>query len=220
MPFVRLELAVLSVHGGALKVLLGKRTQAPHAGKWALPGGVLRVDLDHDLAATAQRVAMERLGVALPGCTQLCTVGHKDRDPRAPWAMSVVYRSLLQIESIDATPGKRLEALRWVQADEAMRDTTLAFDHAVLVRRAVEVTQLEVRALQFQAGLLPQQFTLAELQAAAEVVLATKLDKSSFRRRLDDAGAVVAVPGAMRTGAFRPAQLYEIVGQRSTRPQS
>ena len=215
MPFVRVELAVLSIHDGALKVLLGKRTQAPHAGKWALPGGVLRIDLDQDLAATAQRVAMERLGVALPGCTQLCTVGHKDGDPRAPWAMSVVYRSLLQTESINATPGKRLEALRWVRADDAMRDASLAFDHANLIRQAVAVTRLEVKALQFQPGLLPQPFTLAELQAAAEVVLGTKLDKSSFRRRLDDAGAVAAVPGAMRTGAFRPAQLYEVAEFRA-----
>ena len=71
MPFVRVELAVLSIVEGSLAVLLGQRAQAPHAGQWALPGGVLRIDLDEDLEAAAQRVANERLGAPLPFIRQL-----------------------------------------------------------------------------------------------------------------------------------------------------
>ena len=56
----------LSIIDGRLVVLLGRRAQEPHAGKWALPGGVLRIDLDADLEAAVQRVANERLGVTLP----------------------------------------------------------------------------------------------------------------------------------------------------------
>ena len=57
MPFTRIELVVLSVVDDGLAVLLGKREQAPYIGKWALPGGVVRIDLDADLDASAQRVA-------------------------------------------------------------------------------------------------------------------------------------------------------------------
>ena len=49
MPFTRIELVVMSIVDGRLAVLLGKRTGAPHEGQWALPGGVLRIDLDEDL---------------------------------------------------------------------------------------------------------------------------------------------------------------------------
>ncbi|HNC98320.1 MAG TPA: NUDIX domain-containing protein, partial [Myxococcota bacterium] len=74
---MRIELAIMSVVEGRLAVLLGKRTGSPHKGKWALPGGVLRIDLDADLEAASQRVAMERLGVRLPHLRQLQAVGGK-----------------------------------------------------------------------------------------------------------------------------------------------
>ncbi|MDC8786235.1 NUDIX hydrolase [Roseateles koreensis] len=210
MPFVRIELAVMSVLNDALHVLLIKREQAPYAGSWALPGGVLRIDIDKDLEAAAQRVAQERLGVSLPYLRQQCAEGSAIRDPRAPWALSVVYRALVPLGSFEAEPGKRVEALKWVPVEEAMADQTLAFDHAQLIDQAVASTRAEVQNLQLPAGYLPAEFTLGELQSMCEALLGRRLDKSSFRRRLDDAGVVSEVPGAMRTGAFRPAQLHRL----------
>jgi 8-oxo-dGTP diphosphatase len=208
MPFTRLELAVLSIVDGGLSVLLGKRAQAPHPGKWALPGGVLRIDLDRNLDDAAQRVARERLGTEVPYLRQLRAVGSASRDARAPWALSIAYRALIPIESIDATPGKRLEAIRWCSVDEAMSDPKLAFDHADLIRSAAEATRSEIERLELPFGFLPEQFTLGELQACCEAILDRHLDKSSFRRRLDERDLLEPVPGEMRTGAFRPAQLY------------
>lgn len=212
MPFVRLELAVLSIVDGRLAVLLGRRAQAPHAGQWALPGGVLRIDLDENLGAAAQRVATERLGAPLPFIRQLGAVGGRARDPRAPWALSVVYRALLPVASLELLPGKRLEQLEWRPADEAAADPGLAFDHAALVGDAVAATRREIDVLDLPFGFLPAQFTLGELQVCCEAILGHRLDKSSFRRRLDDRDLLEAVPGAMRTGAFRPAQLYRRKG--------
>ena len=130
MPFVRIELAVMSIIEGELSVLLGRRTQAPHAGQWALPGGVLRIDLDFDLQAATQRIATERLGVQLPFLRQLIAVGSKERDPRAPWTLSVAYRALLPHEAIDPKAGKRLEAIKWCPVDQATADPDLAFECA------------------------------------------------------------------------------------------
>jgi ADP-ribose pyrophosphatase YjhB (NUDIX family) len=208
MPFTRIELAVMSIVDGRLAVLLGKRVAAPHEGQWALPGGVLRIDLDEDLDAAAQRVATERLGVQLPFLRHLTAVGGKVRDSRAPWALSIAFRALLPIEAIDPKAGKRLEALRWVPVDEAMQDASLAFDHAGLIGSATEATRHEIDQLELPFGFLPDKFTLGELQEICEQLLGRRLDKSSFRRRLDDRGIVEAVPGEMRTGAFRPAQLF------------
>ena len=208
MPFTRLELAILSIVDGGLVVLLGKRAGAPHKGKWALPGGVLRIDLDRDLETAAQRVAGERLGVTLPYLRQLQAVGGKSRDSRAPWALSIAYRALLPFDAIDPKAGKRLEAIRWCAVDEAIEDSKLAFDHAVLIRSATEATRNEIERLELPFGFLPETFTLGELQSCCEAILGRRLDKSSFRRRLDERELLEPVAGEMRTGAFRPAQLY------------
>lgn len=209
MPFTRLEIVVLSVIEGQLEVLLGRRAQAPYQGRWALPGGVLRIDQDKDLDAAARRVGLDRLGVELPYLRQLTAIGGRSRDPRARWTLSVIYRALVPFEAIDPNPGKRLEALKWVAADEAGADARLAFDHAERIRGALEVTRGEIERLELPFEFLPPAFTLGELQACCEAILSRRLDKSSFRRRLDERNVLEAVEGQMRTGAFRPAQLYQ-----------
>ncbi len=208
MPFTRIELVIMSIVDGGLSVLLGKRAGPPHTGKWALPGGVVRIDLDRDLEAAAQRVAGERLGVSLPYLRQLLAVGSKTRDSRAPWALSVAYRALIPVDAIDPQAGKRLEAIRWCPINEAMADARLAFDHADLIRSTAETTRAEIERLELPFGFLPEAFTLGELQACCEALLGRRIDKSSFRRKLDERDLLEPLQGEMRTGAFRPAQLY------------
>ncbi len=143
MPFCRIEVVVMSLIDGRLQVMLARRAEAPHAGKWALPGGVLRIDADRSLDAAAQRVMYERMGIELPFLRQLCTVGGPTRDPRAPWALSVVYRALTDAGEIKPVPGKRIQDLAWRPADETAADKSLAFDHAQLIERAVVATRDE-----------------------------------------------------------------------------
>ncbi|MFN8850363.1 MAG: NUDIX hydrolase [Inhella sp.] len=211
MPFVRTELVVLCVADGQLQVLLSRRKEQPHAGLLGLPGGVLRIDLDASLEAAAQRVAMERLGRELPNLSQVCSVGGADRDPRAAWALSVVYRSLVQPE-LAVTPGKRVMALEWVPVDEALSANDLAFDHAALIQQAMAQTRDQVSALEYPSGWVPEPFTLPELQAFSEAVLGKKLDKVTFRRRMEAMGQIEALDGEMRVGAaHRPAKLYRFL---------
>jgi 8-oxo-dGTP diphosphatase len=210
MPFTRLEIAVMSLVDGELQVLLARRAEAPYAGKWALPGGVLRIDLDASLDAAAQRVMRERLGLDLPFLRQICAAGGPTRDPRAPWALSIVYRALVPAKNVSPLAGKRVEALGWRRVDDAIADKSLAFDHAMLVSRAVESTRAEVELLELPVGFVPEQFTLGELQACCEQILGRRLDKSSFRRKLADRHLVEPVEGAVRTGANRPAQIYRL----------
>lgn len=208
MPFTRIELAIFSIVDGQLCVLLGKRSQEPHQGKWALPGGVLRIDLDKHLEDAAQRVAQERLGVSLPFIRQLQSVGGMSRDSRAPWALSIVYRALLPIEQIKPVAGKRLDELEWRPVSKLTTKTVLAFDHWQLIQSAFAITCHEIDQLDLPFEFMPEKFTLGELQTFCEIFLGKSLDKSSFRRRLDDKDLVEAVPDEMRTGAFRPAQLF------------
>lgn len=213
MPFTRIEVVVLSVVEGALQVLLARRAEAPYAGKWALPGGVLRIDLDGSLEAAARRVMAERLDAEIPFMEQLCAVGGPRRDPRADWAMSIVFKALVPLDRVHVHAGKRIESLAWRPADQVMEDAHLAFDHAELIRNAVEATRRRIELMAMPAGLLGEQFTLGDLQMVCEQVLGKKLDKSSFRRKLASRNIVEPVEGETRGGAFRPAQLYRLVGE-------
>jgi 8-oxo-dGTP diphosphatase len=208
MPFTRIELVIMSIVDGGLSVLLGKRAGAPHKGKWALAGGVVRIDMDRDLDSAVQRVAIERLQTPLRFMRQLCVVGSAKRDPRSAWAVSIVYRALLPHDAIAPEAGKRIETLRWCPVDDAMADKALAFDHRDLIVQAVDATRAEIERLELPFGFLPEPFTLGELQDTCASILGRPLDKSSFRRRLDAANLLEPVQGEMRTGAFRPAQLY------------
>ena len=210
MPFVRVELVLLSVRDGDLHVLLSHRKEAPFKGKWGLPGGALRIDLDASLHAAAQRVAKERLNRTLPNLNQVAAVGGAKRDPRAPWAMSVVFRSLVQ-HDIGTSPGKRVLALEWRPVADVAGAADLAFDHSELVTQAVVATRREVRELRFPIGWMTVEFTLSELQAMSEAVLGDKLDKVTFRRRMETEAVAVTLEGKMRQGgAHRPAQLYRL----------
>jgi 8-oxo-dGTP diphosphatase len=210
MPFTRLELCIFSLVDGQLAVLLARRAGDPYKDKWALPGGVLRIEIDATLEAAAQRVSHERLGVGLPYLRQQCAVGAAGRDPRSPWALSIVYRAFISPEEFEPKGGKRIDELGWRPADEAAGDGTLAFDHAPLIAAAAASLRSEVERLEIPSEVLPAQFTLAELQAFGEQVLGRLLDKSSFRRKLDVRGIVEPVAGAMRHGANRPAQLFRM----------
>ena len=212
MPFTRLEVIVLSLKDGALSVLLGKREGAPYEGQWAIPGGVLRIDLDTGLDEAAARVATERLGTVPPYLRQQEATGGQMRDPRAPWALSIVYRAVADADALSVTPGKRLKALDWWPVETVEAQARPAFDHAALIRRAVQALRVEVGRLELPFGALPDRFTLTELQGWCEGMLGRRLDKSSFRRRLEEHALLEEVPGEMRTGAFRPAKLYRAAG--------
>jgi len=208
MPFTRLELCVFALQESGLVVLQVRREEAPAKGKWALPGGVLRIDLDVDLDGAAQRIASERLGTRVPDLRLQTAVGGKSRDPRSPWTLSIAYRASVHADSLAASPGKRVEAIRWAGADEAASDASLAFDHAALIAAAVQDVRNEVENLEIPWGMLPAEFTLGELQRYCELILGRPLDKSSFRRRLADRDCVEPLPGQMRGAAHRPAQVY------------
>lgn len=216
MPFVRVELVVLAVRDARLEVLLSRRKEAPYKGRYGLPGGVLRIDLDASLEGAAHRVASERLQHELPNLEQVAAVGGADRDPRAPWAMSVVYRSLVSPD-LAATPGKRVEALVWRPVAHIAQADDMAFDHAGLIHQAVQAARREISELRFAPGWVPEPFTIGELQALSEAVLAAPLDKVTFRRRVDVAGIALPLQGQMRSGgAYRPAQLYRFLGAVDT----
>ncbi|MFJ6938466.1 NUDIX hydrolase [Streptomyces sp. NPDC101132] len=232
-PFaVTVDLAVFTVRGGRLHVLLIRRGQEPYAGAWALPGGFL---LPRESAETAARRELaEETGLPEPVVAglhleQLRTYSEPDRDPRMR-VVSVAYTALVpDLPEPAADGGGDAEHARWVPLDGAgdgaghpgspgspagpgPRGTgPLAFDHDRILADARERVGARLEYTCLATAFCAPEFTLGELQAVYETVWGTALDRPNFRRKvLATQGFVAQVPGAARLtgGRGKPAAVY------------
>ena len=223
-PSVAVDVALLSVHEGRLVALLQRRSEPPERGRWALPGGFVR--LEESLDEAARRVLTEKGGLQDIFLEQLYTFGAPERDPRMR-VISVAYYALVDharlASAIGSERATELVELRvpWaelvggavqaVDADGAQLE--LAFDHADILGTVVRRLRgkLDYAALGFQ--LLPQRFTLRALQTVHEVVLGRELNKDSFRRRMLASGLIEPTGERESDVLHRPAELYVIKEQ-------
>jgi ADP-ribose pyrophosphatase YjhB (NUDIX family) len=204
-PLVTVDIALFTIHEDSLRVLLVKRANTPELGKWALPGGVLDPVSDGDLDDSARRVLSGKTGVDVPFLDQVATFSGATRDPRG-WSLSVLYYALLPRDQVTAVAGRKTEAIEW--RDAFAPGPRLAFDHAELVAAALATLRDKVERAALPLHLLPERFTLTELQQTCELILGRSLDKSVFRRRLKDEPRILQIEGEFVYGAQRPAQLY------------
>lgn len=204
-PLVTVDIALFTLIEGQLRVLLVERANAPSRGAWALPGGVLKPDEDENLEGAASRVLATKIKVQVRHLEQIATVSGAARDPRG-WSISTVFCALLPSEEVPAAAGWKTSSICW--ADPVNQDRALAFDHAVLIDRALASLRNKVGRKTLPLHLLPPKFTLTEVQQACEAILGRQLDKGTFRRQIRDDASLVELPGEWRTGPQRPAQLY------------
>lgn len=204
-PSFTVDLVIFTVRDEYLHALLVKRAEHPFKGCWALPGGFLDSHRDASVDACAARKLVEEAGVRAPYLEQLKTYGSQDRDPRG-WTATTVYFALMASESVRLL-GNQEEA-RWVRVRGDAVDFDLAFDHARILADAVERLRSKLEYTHIAVHLLPEEFTLPELQRTYEIILQQPLDKSSFRRRVMQADMLEELPGKQRDGSGRPAQLY------------
>jgi 8-oxo-dGTP diphosphatase len=107
-----------------------------------------------------------------------------------------------------AEPPPRKEIVRWMAVSEAT-SADLAFDHSLLLHKALDRLRNKTRYTALPVRLMQEQFTLSELPRVFETVLGTVLEKKSFRRRVLDAHIVTKV-GEQRTTGARPAALFRV----------
>lgn len=204
-PSFTVDLTVFAIRDQRLQVLLVERTEHPCEGWWALPGGFLNLELDDSIDACAVRKLVEKTGVHPSYVEQLKTYGSRDRDPRG-WTATSVYLALMASDSVRL--GGNQEAVRWVPVRGDGVEFDLAFDHARILADAVERLRSKLEYTHIAVHLLPEEFTLPELQRTYEIILQQPLDKSSFRRRVAQADMLEELSGKLRDGSGRPARLY------------
>ena len=203
---VTVDIVIFTIQDGELRVLLVKRGVAPYAGQYAIPGGFVLEG--ESLEQAALRELREETGVSDVYLEQLYSFGDPGRDPRGR-VVTVAYFALVSADR-SLRAGTDAAAASWFAAKKV---PALAFDHAKILAYAVERlrNKLEYTTVGFQ--LLPEKFSLSELQEVYEAILGKKLDKRNFRRKLALLKILKPTP-EYRSGGRKPARLYRFVAGR------
>jgi len=196
------DCVVFGFDEGELKVLLIERGLEPFKGKWALPGGFVRVNETLDDAA--RRELEEEAGLRDVFLEQLCTFGAVDRDPRER-VVSVAYYALVKLAAHETKAATDAADARWFPVSKVPK---LAFDHADILTTGLARLKSKVRYEPIGFELLPPKFTLSQLQHLYEAVLENNLDKRNFRKKVLSFGLLVPLRETQMTGRHRPAQLF------------
>ncbi|MEM8638246.1 MAG: NUDIX domain-containing protein [Cyanobacteria bacterium P01_G01_bin.54] len=191
-----------------LQVLLIRRNLPPFQGQWALPGGFVR--LDETLETAARRELQEETGVDDIFLEQLYSFGGVERDPRDR-VVTVAYYALINLNDHALAAQTDADEAKWYAADEL---PPLAFDHAHIFQVALKRLQGKLRYEPIGFELLPQKFTLSQLQALYETVLGYELDKRNFRKKLLKMDLLTALEEWQTGVAHRAARLYAFDAER------
>ena len=202
-PSVSVDMVVFSLIAEKLCVLLIRRKFPPFQDMWAIPGGFVRPDESLDDAAL--RELEEETGVKDVFLEQLYTFGEPDRDPRTR-VITVAYYAIVPADAVTAhRPGDDAAETRWFSMYDLPE---LAFDHAKILDYALTRLRYKLEYTMVGFQLLPDEFTLSELQHAYEIILEESLDKRNFRRKILSADIIEETGRKKKEGEGRPAMLY------------
>jgi len=201
-PALTVDCVVFGVDDHDLRVLLIQRGLPPFEGKWALPGGFVRID--EPLEEAARRELEEETGLAKVFLEQLYTFGAVDRDPRER-VVSVAFYALVNLRDHHVHAATDARDAAWFGVNDVPR---LAFDHADILQAALTRLRGKLRYQPIGFELLPKKFTLSQLQHLYELVLERALDKRNFRKRVLAMDLLVETDEVERDVAHRAARLY------------
>ncbi len=184
--------------------MITKRTDFPFKEHWATPGGFIDVKKDRNIEQTALRKLKEKTGFDAPYLEQLGATGNNTRDPRG-WSVTVTYFALVNADDTQFDDDSC-----WCALDDKgkIAQQKLAFDHNELITEAFHRLRNKAQYTTIALHVLPEKFTLSELQKCFEIILGGKLNKSGFRRRIIKGNVVEEVEGESKQTATRMAQLY------------
>jgi 8-oxo-dGTP diphosphatase len=201
-PALTTDCVVFGLDEKDVKVLLIRRGLDPYKGKWAFPGGFLRPGEGPD--DCARRELQEEAGLSRIYLEQLYTFGRPDRDPREH-VVTIAYFALVNLIEHPPTAATDADDAAWFPFDEV---PPLAFDHAEILEVARQRLSAKLRYTPAAFELLPEKFTLPELQSLFERVLGEPLDKRNFRKKLLKLGILIETDEVQQDAARRAARLY------------
>lgn len=215
-PSLAVDVVLLTVVEGALRVWLIRRLNHPFAGRWTLPGGF--VGIDEDLPDAAGRVLRDKAELHGVKLEQLRAFGAPERDPRMR-IVSVAFLALIDPDLASDVRGQWGDVrVPWSGIDEgpvvvfeAGEPLELGFDHATMIGAAIARLRRRLAASPLGYQLLPPAFTLRHLQQVHEAVSGRRVNKDSFRRKALASGDLQPTGDREEAVGHRPAELYTFV---------
>lgn len=200
-----IDCVVFGFDEGELKILLIERNEEPFKDWWALPGNI--VEENESLDQSASRILNELTGLTNIYMEQYYTFGDVNRHPQGR-VVSIAYYALLRLGGDKALKPLSTYAKQahWINVKELPK---LAFDHQQIFEKGLEKIKRRIKHQPIAFELLPEKFTLTQLQNVYEVILSKKLDKRNFRKKMLSFSVLKDLEEKQQGVSFRAATLYK-----------
>ena len=196
---ITVDTVILTIKNDNLQVLLVKRENEPFKGKWAIPGGYVR--MSEDLDAAAMRILKEKTNVDNIYLEQLYTFGDPLRHPVSR-VITCAYFALIRAEDVNVVAA---DNVAWHKVSDL---PALAFDHKEIIQYSLKRTRERLEMCPVAYQLLNEKFTLTEMQKAYELIMGKKLDKRNFRKKVIQTEGLRELDEFSKSTSKRPARLY------------
>lgn len=198
-----IDCIIFGFDGKDIKLLLVKRNFEPEKGKWSLMGGFL--EKEESLEDGANRILFNLTGLHNIYVEQLAVYGDIHRDPMAR-TVSVVFFALINIDDHDEEAVRSHNA-SWISLD---RRPFLIFDHNEMVIKAIEHLRYKAALHPIGFELLPELFTIPQLQKLYEAIYNTPIDRRNFSRKLLSTGLLIDTGSKNSQSATKKATMYKL----------
>lgn len=203
--FVSVDCIIFGMKAGRLSVLLTRRAFEPERGKWSLMGGF--VEEDESVDESARRVVRQLTGLDNVYMHQVGAFGRVDRDP-GERVVSVAYFVLLNTNHVDDAK-LRAHGAYWRDLEDLPE---LGFDHPEMIHESREYLRQLIQVSPLAFRLLPDLFTLTQVQTLYELILGKPVDKRNFRKQILESGYVEQTEMIDKSTSRRGARLYRFAG--------
>ena len=200
-PAVTTDCVIFGFNGEQLQVLLIERGIEPYKGKWAFPGGFLK--MDETAEEGTLRELKEETGLETAYVQQFHTFSEPSRDPRER-VITIAYYALVKIQEVKG--GDDAASARWFPLNDI---PSLAFDHDYMLRMATQRLREEIHFQPIGFELLPEKFTIKELQSLYEAILGISFDRRNFAKKMLHLGILIELDETIWPTPKREAKLYK-----------
>lgn len=201
--FVTVDNVIFTIINKKLSVLLVKRLIEPFKDYWALPGWFVLEN--ESLEQAAYRELQEETNVKEVYLEQLYTVWNPQRDPRW-YVVSVCYLALTNMNNITLKAWSDAKEVKFFPINNLPK---LAFDHKDIIKTAISRLKWKLTYSNIVKFLLPEKFTLTQLQEVYEIILEKKLDTRNFRKKIEKLWIIESTGEKEFWVNHRPALLYK-----------
>ena len=205
-PAVTTDCVIFGFNGERLQVLLIERGIEPYKGRWAFPGGFLK--MDETAEDGALRELKEETGLENAYIQQLHTFSNPNRDPRER-VITIAYYALVRIQEVKG--GDDAASARWFPLDEI---PPLAFAHDYILRMATQRLREQIHFHPIGFELLPEKFTIKELQSHYEAILGINFDRRNFSKKMLHLGILTELDETIWPTPKREAKLYKFNSEK------